>query len=113
MLRKFKCWKSKLNGTKPIENHLTFTDGQVVAPLSFSFLDTAVDLVAAHQLVALPAPEGQHAAHRHTRTALHVERAPAWWQHRDAGKSWGRGDVGGGGVAQFSAQMFHFTGLSR
>lgn len=75
--------KTKQNKKK----HLTFTDGQVVAPLSFAFLDAAVYLVAAHQLVALPAPEGQHAADRHASAALHVEGAPAWWPDRDTGQT--------------------------
>lgn len=37
---------------------LTFTDRQVVAPLWFALPDIAVDLLAAHQLVSLSAPEG-------------------------------------------------------
>lgn len=41
---------------------LTFTDRQVVAPLWFALPDIAVDLLAAHQLVSLSAPEGQRAA---------------------------------------------------
>lgn len=71
-----------------ITRYLTFTDRQVVAPHSFAFLDAAVDLVAAHQLVALPAPEGQNAANRHARAALDIEGAPPWRQDRDTGQTW-------------------------
>lgn len=72
---------------KETRSYLTFTNWQVVAPHSFAFLNAAVDLVAAHQLVALPAPEGQHAANRHTRTTLDIEGAPAWWQDGDTGQT--------------------------
>lgn len=95
--------KTEQNKTK---THLTFTDGQVVGPLSFAFLDAAVYLVAAHQLVALPAPEGQHATDRHASATLHVEGTPAWWQDRDTGQTWGEDKRTG---CSFRAQMFTFS----
>lgn len=63
----------------------TFTDRGVVAPLGLPLLDAAVDLLAAHQLVTLSAPEGQLATDRHACAALYVEGAPAWRQDGDAG----------------------------
>lgn len=68
-------------------NLLTFTDGQVVAPLWLPIADKAVDLVTADQLVPLPAPEGQRAADRYAGAAFDVEGAPARRQHGDAGQS--------------------------
>lgn len=66
---------------------LTFADRQVVAPLRFSVPDIAVDFLAADQLVSLPAPEGQRAADRHARAALHVEGTPMWRQDGDTGQT--------------------------
>lgn len=66
-------------------SQLTFADGQVVAPLRLPVPDAAVDLLAADQLVSLPAPEGQRATHRHACAAFHVEGTPAGWQDGDAG----------------------------
>lgn len=52
----------------------------------------AGDLLAADQLVSLPAPEGQHATDRRACAALYVEGAPAWWQDGDAGQAWRKTD---------------------
>ena len=72
----------------------TFTDGLVVAPLGPPPADLTADSVAAHLLVAPPAPEGQHAAHRDPRTRLHVERPPPGREQGGAGQTW-RGGEGG------------------
>lgn len=64
---------------------LTFADRQVVAPLRLPVPDLTVDLLAADQLVSLPAPEGQGTPDRHAGAAFHVEGAPARRQDRDAG----------------------------
>ena len=66
---------------------LTFTDRQVVAPLRPAVLHIAGDFVAAHELVPLPAPEGQHAADGCAGAALHVEGAATGRQDRDAGQT--------------------------
>lgn len=70
---------------------VTFTNRQVVAPLCLASSDVTVDLVAADQLVALSAPEGQHAANGHACPALHVEGTPARWQGRNTGQTWSEG----------------------